>query len=72
MARVRNKIYPKLSEEQFGFRKSKGTRNAIFDIWMLGERTLKIHKDLCAIFVDYEKAIDRVKHHEICERLKIH
>ena len=32
MARVRNKINLEISEEQFGFRRGKGTRNAIFVI----------------------------------------
>ena len=70
MARVRNKIYPEISEEQFGFRKGKGTRDAIFVIRMLGERSLEMQKDLYAIFVDYEKAFDRVKQREIVNDLK--
>src|SRR5215469_11626045 len=30
LARIRNKIRPQISEEQYGFVKGKGTRNAIF------------------------------------------
>ena len=70
MARVRNKIYSEISEEQFGFRKGIGTRDAVFVIRMLGERSLEMQKDLYAIFVDYEKAFDRVKHQEIVNDLK--
>ena len=58
MARVRNIINPEISEEQFGFCRGKGTRNAIFVIRMLGERAIEMQKDLYAIFVDYEKAFD--------------
>ena len=70
MARVRNKIYPEISEEQFSFCKGKVTRDVIFVIWMLGERSLEIQKDLYAIFVDCEKAFDRVKYQEIVNDLK--
>ena len=70
MARVRNKINPEISEEQFGFRRGKGTRNAIFVIRMLGERAIEMQKDLYAVFVDYEKAFDKVKHKEIMNDLR--
>ena len=35
--RIRNKILPEIGNEQFGFRKEKGTRNAIFILRMLME-----------------------------------
>ena len=38
MTRVRNKINPEISEEQFGFCNGKGTRNAIFVARILGKR----------------------------------
>ena len=70
MPRVRNKIYPEINEGKFRFCKGKGTRDAIFVIRMLEERSLEMQKDLYAIFVDYEKAFDRVKHQEIVNDLK--
>ena len=47
-----------LEEEQFGFRKGNGTRAAIGLIRTIGERY--IEKDVYAVFVDLEKAFDRV------------
>jgi len=49
-----------IGKEQFGFRKGKGTRDAITTSRVLGERSLQRGKDLCICFVDYEKAFDRV------------
>ena len=37
---------------------------------MLGERSLEMQKALYAIFVDYKKAFDKVKHQEIVNDLK--
>ena len=70
MARVRNKTNAEISEEQFGFCRGKGIRNAIFVIRMLGKRPIEMQKDLYAIFVDYEKAFDKVKHKEIMNDLR--
>ena len=52
--RLRSKTEEELEEEQFGFRKGKGTRDAI------GERYIEKDKDVYAVFVDLEKAFDRV------------
>jgi len=49
-----------IGKDQFGFRKGKGTRDAITTLRVLGERSLQYGKDLCICFVDYEKAFDRV------------
>jgi hypothetical protein len=43
-------------EEQYGFRKGRGSRDAISMLRCLGEMSLEHGKD----FVDYEKAFDRV------------
>ena len=70
LARVRNKINPEIGWEQFGFRKNKGTRNAIFVMRTLAERSIEVQKDIFAIFIDYEKAFDKVKHEEIMKDLR--
>jgi len=49
-----------IGKDQFGFRKSEGTRDAIATLRVLGERSLQRGNDLCICFVDYEKALDRV------------
>ena len=44
--------------DQFGFRRGKGTRNAIGMLRIISERTLEIDAELCACFIDWQKAFD--------------
>jgi hypothetical protein len=37
---------------QFGFRRGKGTRDAIGMMRIIAERTLKIDEELCICFID--------------------
>ena len=64
-----------------GFRKGKGTREAIFQLRMISERITQMNRErdsgkkkkimkrkkiyLC--FVDYQKAFDRVRHDKLAE-----
>ena len=63
-----------------GFRKGKGTRDAIFQLRLIGERIIDLNaekvikrkkttkgKKLYLCFVDYQKAFDRVKHDKLAE-----
>ncbi|KAJ4428875.1 hypothetical protein ANN_25868 [Periplaneta americana] len=50
-----------LEEEQFGFRKGKGTRDANGLLRTMGERYLEKNKEVYIVFVDLEKAFDRVE-----------
>ena len=50
-----------------GFRKGKGTRDAIFQLRMISERVTEIGKKIYVCFVDYQKAFDRVKHDKLLE-----
>ena len=68
--RLRSKIEEVLEEEQFGFRKGKGTRDAIGLIRTMGERYIEKDKDVYAVFVDLEKAFDRVDWKKLMEILK--
>ena len=65
MARMRNKITPEIAEEQCGFVKDKGTRNAIYMLRTLTERAMEIQRDLYLCFIDYTKAFDKLRHEEI-------
>ena len=49
-----------LSDDQFGFRKGTGTRDAISTLRVLTERSLEVDRDVYVSFIDYEKAFDRV------------
>ena len=63
MARVRNKITPEIAEEQCGFVKDNGTRNAIYMLRTLTERAIEIQRNLYLCFIDYTKAFDKLKGH---------
>ena len=65
MKRVRRKLSPEISSSQFGFVSDSGTRNAIFTLQTLMERSLDVQKDLYLCFIDYSKAFDKVRHEEL-------
>ena len=69
MSRMRNKILPEISEAQFGFMADKGTRNAIFALKTLMERSIEVQKDLYLCFIDYSKAFDKVRHSDLFDIL---
>ncbi|GFS25422.1 endonuclease-reverse transcriptase [Elysia marginata] len=69
MIRIRGKLRPEISNNQFGFVEDRGTRNAIFTLSMIIERAIEMKKDLYLCFIDYSKAFDRVRHDELCKIL---
>ena len=70
MRRIRNKLLPEISKEQFGFKKDCGTRDVIFALRILGERSIEMQIDVHIAFIDYAKAFDRVKHEILMKDLK--
>ena len=54
-----------ISEEQFGFVKGKSTTNAILALRQLQERYREGQQDLHCVFIDLEKAYDRVLREEL-------
>ena len=50
-----------LSDAQFGFRKGRGCTDAVFALRQLCERAIEYDQDLHLVFVQQEKAFDRVK-----------
>ena len=58
MWRARKSIRPEIGKEQYGFMKDTGTRNAIFTLRMICERSIEMQKDLYLCFIDYTKAFD--------------
>jgi len=58
--RIEKKIEDVLGEDQFGFRRGKGTRDAIGMLRIISERTLAIDEELSVCFIDWQKAFDRV------------
>ncbi|KAJ4442775.1 hypothetical protein ANN_04367 [Periplaneta americana] len=54
------KMEEQIEENQFGFRKRKGTRDPIGLLRTIGERYLEKNKEVYIVFVGLEKAFDRV------------
>ena len=65
MTRLRSKLRPEISKAQCGFIPDSGTRNAIFMLRMLSERSIEMKRDLYVCFIDYTKAFDTVQHEEL-------
>jgi len=68
--RIEKKIGDGLGEDQFGFRRGKGTRNAIGMLRIISERTLERDEELNVCFIDWEKAFDRVNWTKLMHILK--
>ena len=68
--RIERKIEDVLGEDQFGFRRGKGTRDAIGKMRIIAERTLEIDEELCVCFIDWQKAFDRVNWTKLMQILK--
>jgi len=64
--------YPEdvLGEDQFGFRRGKGTRDAIWMLRIISERTLEMDEELSVCFIDWQKAFDRVNWTKLMQILK--
>ena len=59
-----------LSDAQFGFRKGRGCTDAIFALRQLCERSIEYNQDLHLVFVDQEKAFDRVNRDKLWKVLE--
>ena len=59
-----------IGDDQFGFRKGMGTRDAIGSLRVITERSCEIGKDVYICFVDYEKAFDRVDWKRLMKALR--
>ena len=62
-ARLRNIV--EISKQQYGFIPGKGTTDAMFALKMLMEKYRKDQRELYCVFVDLEKANDRVPREEL-------
>jgi len=56
--RIESKIEDVLGEDQCGFRRGKGTRDAIGMLRIISERTLEIDAELCVCYIDWQKVFD--------------
>ena len=67
--RIERKIEDVLGEDQFGFRRVKGSRDAIGMMRIIAERTMEVD-ELCICFIDWQKAFDRVNWTKLMQILK--
>jgi hypothetical protein len=58
--RIEKEIEDVFEEDQFGFRRGKGTRDVTGMLRIISERTLEIYEKLSVCFIDWQKAFDRV------------
>ena len=67
-ARLRDRV--EISKQQYGFMPGKGTTDAMFVLRMLMEKYREAQRELHCVFVDLEKAYDRVPREELwyCKR----
>ena len=68
--RTRAKTEHLLSDAQFGFRKGRGCTDAIFALRQLCEKSIEYNQDLHLVFVDQEKAFDRVNRDKLWKVLE--
>jgi hypothetical protein len=68
--RIENKIENVLGEDQFGFRRGKGIRDAIGMLRIISERTLEMDEELSVCFINRQKAFDRVNWTKLIQILK--
>ena len=69
--RARAKAECYLSNAQFGFRKGRGCTDAIFTLRQLCESTVEHNRTLQLVFIDQEKAFDRVDREKLWRVLEL-
>jgi hypothetical protein len=67
---MEKKIENVLGEDQFGFRRGKGTRDAIGMLRIIPKRTLEIDEELSVCFKEWQKAFDRINWTKLMQILK--
>ena len=70
--RTRYKVEPFLSQAQMGFRKGRGCTDTIFALRQLSEKVIKHDRELNIVFVDQEKAFDRVNRDKVWQTLELY
>ena len=63
-ARLQQYMNWELPDIQAGFRKGRGTRDQITNIWWIIEKAREFHKNIYFCFIDYAKAFDCVDHNK--------
>ena len=64
-SRLQHYVNRELPDIQAGFRKSRGTRDQIGNIWWIIERAREFQKNINFCFIDYAKTFDCVDHNKL-------
>ena len=64
-ARLQQYVNHELSNVQAGFRKGRGTRDQIANIFWIMEKAREFQKKIYYCFIDYAKALDCVDHNKL-------
>ena len=67
-ARLQQYVTHELPDVQASFRKGRGTRDQIANIWWIIEKAREFQKNIC--FIDYTKAFDCVDHNKVWKILQ--
>ena len=67
---MESKIEEVINEDQLGFRKGKGTRDAIGLMRIITERVLEVNEEMFLCFIDWQKAFDLVDWTKLLEMLR--
>ena len=69
-ARLQQYVNRELPDVQVSFRKAKGTRDQIANIWWIIEKAREFRKNIYFCFIDYGKAFDCVDHNKLWKILQ--
>ena len=69
-ARLQQYVNHELPDVQAGFRKGRGARDQIANIWWIIKKAREFQKNIYFCFIDYAKAFDCVKHNKLWKILK--
>ena len=69
-ARLQQYVNRELPDVQVGFRKGRGTRDQIANIWWIIEKAREFRKNIYFCFIDYAKAFDHVDHNKLWKSLQ--
>ena len=66
-ARLQQYVNRQIPDVQAGFRKGRGTRDQIANIFWIMEKAREFQKNIYFCFIDYAKAFDCVDHNKLWE-----
>ena len=70
-ARLQQYVNHELLDVQAGFRKGRGTRDQIANIYWIIKKAREFQKNIYFCFTDYAKAFDCVDHNKLWKILKV-